>query len=95
MVLVRRVVMTLLVCLLPQTAAAAGVTLGISPDGRFFTVNSVPTFLNGVSYYGAQSITTPALITQDLDDMVAQGFNWVRVSCSGNTRTATARICRR
>src|SRR5690606_26718961 len=36
-------------------------------------------YLNGVSYYGAQTISTPDFVTQDLDDMVADGFNWIRV----------------
>jgi len=60
-------------------SAAYAVTLGISPDGRFFTLDGVPTYLNGVSYYGAQTITTASYRTSDLDDMVADGFNWIRV----------------
>lgn len=60
-------------------APAYAVTLGISPDGRFFTLDGAPTYLKGVSYYGAQSITTASYRTSDLDDMVADGFNWIRV----------------
>ncbi|MBI4578489.1 MAG: cellulase family glycosylhydrolase [Planctomycetes bacterium] len=60
----------------PETPA--GVTLGISSDSRFFTINGEPTFLHGVSYYGSQYITTGSFRTQDLDDMVADGFNWLR-----------------
>lgn len=56
-----------------------GVTLGISSDGKFFTLNGTPTFLNGVSYYGAQSISSSSFRIMDLDDMVADGFNWIRV----------------
>ncbi len=60
-------------------SVVSAVTLGISADGRFFTLNGIPTYLNGVSYYGAQTITTASYVTQDLDDMVADGFNWIRV----------------
>lgn len=71
---------SLLLCLVLTLAPPAGAaTLGISADGRFFTIDSVPVFLNGISYYGAESITTGSLRTQDLDDMVADGFNWMRV----------------
>ena len=58
---------------------AQAVTLGVSADGRFFTIDGAPVFLNGVSYYAAQSISTPAFVTADLDDMVKRGFNWIRV----------------
>ncbi|MHC4442440.1 MAG: cellulase family glycosylhydrolase [Planctomycetota bacterium] len=58
---------------------AQGVELGITADGRFFTIDGQPTFLNGISYYGALSISTPSWVTDDLDDMVANGFNWIRV----------------
>ncbi len=61
------------------SSSALAVTLGISADGRFFTIEGVPTYLNGVSYYGAQSITTASYVTSDLNDMVADGFNWIRV----------------
>ncbi len=65
--------------LLIAVTPAFAVTLGISSDGRFFTLEGVPTYLNGVSYYGAQSITTASYVTSDLNDMVADGFNWIRV----------------
>ncbi len=60
-------------------SSAHAVTIGISADGRYFTIDGVPTYLNGVSYYGATSITTASFRTSDLDDMVADGFNWIRV----------------
>lgn len=59
--------------------SARGATLGITADGGFFAIDGVPTYLNGISYYGAQSISTASFVTQDLDDMVADGFNWMRV----------------
>ncbi len=59
-------------------SSAWAVTLGISADGKYFTIDGEPTFLLGVSYYGAQSITTANYRTQDLDDMQARGFNWIR-----------------
>ncbi|UCD30333.1 MAG: cellulase family glycosylhydrolase [Planctomycetota bacterium] len=59
--------------------AVQGVEIGITPDGRFFTIDGEPTFLNGVSYYGGCSISTPSWVTADLDDMQADGFNWIRV----------------
>ncbi len=60
-------------------SSAYAITIGISADGRYFTLDGVPTYLNGVSYYGATSITTASFRTADLDDMVADGFNWIRV----------------
>jgi hypothetical protein len=61
------------------TSPALAVELGITSDGRFFTIDGTPTFLNGVSYYGSQTITTAAIYEQDLDQMVTQGYNWIRV----------------
>jgi len=72
------VILFVIACMWPLASVQA-VTLGISADGRFFTLDGVPTYLNGVSYYGAQSISTASYRTQDLDDMVADGFNWMRV----------------
>ncbi|MDO8589574.1 MAG: cellulase family glycosylhydrolase [Armatimonadota bacterium] len=60
-------------------APVVGVTLGISADGRFFTIDGVPKYLNGISYYSGTSISTPSWVTQDLDDMVARDMNWIRV----------------
>ena len=58
---------------------ASAVTLGISQDNRYFTINGKPTYLHGISYYGALSINKPEWLRQDLDDMRADGFNWIRV----------------
>jgi len=50
--------------------------LGIK--GTEFTLNDRPTFLLGVSYYGALGASEEA-IRQDLDEMQQRGFNWIRV----------------
>lgn len=57
----------------------SAVTLGISADGRFFTFDGVPTYLNGISYYGGCQISSQSMVTQDLNDMQARGINWLRV----------------
>lgn len=65
-----------------MTASATpsfAISLGITKDGRFFTLNARPTYLNGISYYSALSIADPNQEKADLDDMVADGFNWIRV----------------
>jgi len=43
-----------------------------------FTLDGQPTFLLGISYYGALG-APEALIEQDLQDMRRYGFNWLRV----------------
>jgi hypothetical protein len=50
--------------------------LGIKGTG--FTLNDRPTFLLGVSYYGALGASEET-IRQDLDEMRSRGFNWIRV----------------
>lgn len=50
--------------------------LGI--DGPRFTVNGKPTFLYGLSYYGALAAPQD-FIRRDLDDAQRFGFNWLRV----------------
>jgi len=56
--------------------AVAGTELGI--EGRQFTINGKPTFLSGISYYGALGASKD-FIRRDLDDMQKYGFNWFRV----------------
>jgi hypothetical protein len=51
-------------------------TLGI--EGTRFTINGKPTFLLGLSYYGALG-ASKQFITADLDDMQKLGINWIRV----------------
>jgi hypothetical protein len=60
-------------------AAALATTLGISKDGRNFTLDGRATYLNGISYYGAQAIPNEDWIVKDLDDMVADHLNWIRI----------------
>jgi hypothetical protein len=43
-----------------------------------FTLNGQPTFLLGISYYGALG-ASEEFIQRDLDDMKRHGFNWLRV----------------
>jgi len=48
--------LALLVFLIPNSLLASTTHLGISPDGKYFTINDVPTYLNGISYYGVCTI---------------------------------------
>lgn len=66
----------LLLSILTVSAAAAGTELGA--EGRQFTINGKPTFLMGISYYGALGASKD-FIRRDLDDMQKYGFNWFRV----------------
>jgi CubicO group peptidase (beta-lactamase class C family) len=47
-------------------------------QGAQFTVNRQPTFLYGISYYGALG-ASEEFIQKDLTDMRRFGFNWIRV----------------
>jgi len=55
---------------------AAATELGI--EGARFTIDGKPTFLLGISYYGALG-ASPETIQRDLDDAQKLGFNWIRV----------------
>jgi endo-1,4-beta-mannosidase len=66
----------LLSILTAGAVAAAGTELSI--EGRQFTINGKPTFLLGISYYGALGARKD-FIRRDLDDMQKYGFNWFRV----------------
>lgn len=50
--------------------------LGIK--GSQFTINGTPTFLLGISYYGALG-PPEQIIKNDLNKMQEHGFNWIRV----------------
>jgi len=63
----------LLVCL---GTTATATELGI--DGTRFTLDGKPTFLLGVSYYGALGAPQES-VEQDLDDLRRLGVNWIRV----------------
>ena len=56
--------------------ATGGTVLGIR-DTRF-TLNGEPTFLLGMSYYGALG-APEEFVRRDLDDLERHGFNWLRV----------------
>ena len=43
-----------------------------------FTINGRPTFLHGISYYGALGARRQ-FVVRDLDDMQRHGVNWIRV----------------
>jgi acetyl esterase/lipase len=62
-------------------------TLAIS--GTRFALNSKPTFLYGISYYGALAATED-FIRLDLDDIQRSGFNWIRVWANWNGFDADA-----
>jgi len=46
--------------------------------GTQFTINGKPSFLHGISYYGALGARRQ-FVVRDLDDMQRYGFNWIRV----------------
>jgi hypothetical protein len=56
--------------------------LGI--QGQRFTINSKPTFLYGISYYGALG-GPENFISRDLDDIQKHGFNGIRVWANWNS----------
>ncbi len=60
----------------PSVKGSAKTTLGIR--GTHFTLNDRPAFLLGFSYYAALGASQD-FIRQDLDDLQARGFNWLRV----------------
>jgi len=60
----------------PNTGPASGHVLGLK-DAQF-TVDGKPTFLYGISYYGALG-APEEFIRRDLADMKRSGFNWIRV----------------
>jgi len=54
-----------------------GPVLGIA--GTAFSLDGKPTFLLGASYYAGLGIGQADALEEDLDDLAALGFNWVRV----------------
>jgi len=81
--LIKIVAAGLLIAMMSTPSLAA--TLGITKDGRFFTVDGRPTYLNGISYYSALSLADPNQVRADLNDMAADGFNWIRVWAHWNS----------
>jgi hypothetical protein len=60
----------------PRVAPSTNTVLGI--QGTRFTLNDEPTFLTGFSYYAALG-APENFIRQDIAEMKAFGFNWLRV----------------
>lgn len=64
------------VLLVWRLSAVANTELGIQ-DSRF-TIHGKPTFLLGISYYGALG-AADEFVQPDLEEMQRDGFNWIRV----------------
>jgi hypothetical protein len=62
--------------LLSSPSAGGATTLGI--QGSRFAINGRPTFLTGISYYGALG-ASPTTWRRDLDAIRRHGLNWLRV----------------
>lgn len=56
----------------------------LSVQDSHFLIDGQPTFLLGCSYYGALGVDDIEPVIQDLDDMRALGFNWIRVWVTWN-----------
>jgi len=66
----------IIVCVLSCfVTGSSGIELGTEADQ--FTVDGKPTFLFGISYYGALGAPQD-FVLEDLDDMQSSGFNWIR-----------------
>ncbi len=63
---------------LPAADAQGTGSTVLGLEGTRFTLNQRPTFLLGVSYYGALGAAED-FIRRDLDDLQRHGFNWLRV----------------
>src|SRR5262245_3425208 len=59
-----------------RLGANTNLVLG-TQDSRF-TINGKPTFLYGISYYGALA-ASEEIVRRDFSDMKRYGFNWIRV----------------
>lgn len=58
-------------------------TTDLGIKGTQFTINGTPTFLYGISYYGALG-ASEEFILHDLADMKEHGINWIRVWANWN-----------
>lgn len=47
--------------------------------GTQFLLDGDPVFLLGCSYYGALGVEAAESVEKDLDELLAHGFNWIRV----------------
>lgn len=67
------------IALWPFTATRAGEGQTVlAVDGSQFTINGKPTFLLGMSYYGALGASQETW-QRDLEEIKKRGFNWVRI----------------
>ncbi|HIE50583.1 MAG TPA: hypothetical protein EYP85_02385 [Armatimonadetes bacterium] len=66
--------MATLLCLAGPTIVATE----LGTEGPRFALNGKPTFLLGISYYGALG-ASKEFIQRDLEDLQRYGFNWIRV----------------
>jgi len=66
----------ILVLMATSAVAMAATELGLK--NTKFTINAKPTFLLGISFYGALGAPKD-FILKDLDDMQKYGFNWLRL----------------
>jgi len=66
------------IAFLAAAATSAGAKTRLGVEGTHFTINGKPTFLVGISYYGALG-APKEFVRRDLDDMQRYGFNWIRV----------------
>ncbi len=67
----------LLLAVLGSPGACSGASK-LEVRGSEFTINGRPTFLLGLSYYGALG-ARDSFTNQDLDDAQRHGFNWIRI----------------
>jgi hypothetical protein len=58
--------------------ATLGIDLRSEAAPARFTINGKPTFLLGISYYGALG-ASPEVLKSDLDNLQRLGFDWLRV----------------
>ncbi len=71
------------IALLVALAATAAQPTVLGIDGARFTVDGAPTFLLGISYYGALGAEEKVLLS-DLQALKAHGLNWIRVWATWN-----------
>ena len=69
------------------TVVGSSVAAELGVQGSRFTIDDQPTFLLGISYYGARC--DEEIIVQDLDEIQKHGFNWLRVWATWSVLTMT------
>ncbi len=74
----RHIALLSVVLLVLSQAVGTAVATELDVDGSRFDVDGRPTFLLGISYYGALGASKESIL-RDLDEMQTFGFNWIRV----------------